>query len=68
MTDRAKTVADAYRACNPEKPLSAEDDRYVDLSESRGVEHIAELITWRIQNSEPAVQIKQLFTGHRGSG
>ncbi|MCI5208343.1 MAG: hypothetical protein D3910_06015, partial [Candidatus Electrothrix sp. ATG2] len=68
MTQRAKTIAEAYRACNPEKPLSAEDDRYVDLSESRGVQHIAELITWRIQNSEPAVQVKQLFTGHRGSG
>jgi hypothetical protein len=68
MTLRATTIAEAYRACNPEKPLSAEDERYVDLSESRGVQHIAELITWRIQNSEPAVQVKQLFTGHRGSG
>lgn len=68
MTTCATTIAEAYRACNPDKPLSAEDDRYVDLSDSRGVQHIAELITWRIQNSEPAVQVKQLFTGHRGSG
>ena len=68
MTQRAKTIADAYRACNPDRPLSAEDDRYVDLSESRGVQHIAELITWRVRNSEPTVQVKQLFTGHRGSG
>ena len=68
MTQRAKTIAEAYRACNPEKPLSAQDDRYVDLSESRGVQHIAELITWRIENSEPGMQVKQLFTGHRGSG
>lgn len=45
MTQRAKTITEAYRACNPDKPLSAEDDRYVDLSESRGVQHIAELIT-----------------------
>ena len=65
---RAWEIADAYRACNPDRPLSAEDDRYVDLSESRGVQHIAELITWRVRNSEPTVQVKQLFTGHRGSG
>lgn len=68
MTPRATTIADAYRACNPDKPLQPDDDRYVDLSASRGMRHIAELITWKIQNSGTDAQNKRLFTGHRGSG
>ena len=68
MTLRAKTIAEAYQVCNPEQPLQPDDDRYVDLSASRGMRHIAELITWKIQNSGADAQNKRLFTGHRGSG
>ncbi len=68
MTPRAKTIAEAYQVCNPDQPLQPDDDRYVDLSASRGMRHIAELITWKIQNSGTDAQNKRLFTGHRGSG
>jgi hypothetical protein len=68
MTTRATTIDDAYRACNPDQPLPPDDDRYVDLSASRGMRQIAGLITWKIQNSGTAAQTKRLFTGHRGSG
>jgi signal recognition particle GTPase len=68
MTDRAKTVDETYRVCNPEKPLQPDDDWYVDLTESRGVKQIAKSITRNIARSERDSQIKLLFTGHRGSG
>ncbi|WLE98618.1 MAG: hypothetical protein QTN59_07215 [Candidatus Electrothrix communis] len=68
MTLRAKTIADAYRACNPDKPLPPDDDRYVDLTANRGVKQIAKTVTRRIKRSEADARIKLLFTGHRGSG
>ncbi|MCP4607900.1 MAG: hypothetical protein GY845_04200 [Planctomycetes bacterium] len=68
MTPHAKTIAEAYRACNPHQPLPPDDDRYVDLTENRGVKQIAKTITRRIQRSEGDTRIKLLFTGHRGSG
>ena len=34
------TVDDAYKACNPEQPLTEMDDpRYVDLTEVRGIKN-----------------------------
>ncbi len=68
MTPRATTTAAAYRACNPSQPLLPDDDRYVDLTENRGVKQIAKTITRRIKRSEENARIKLLFTGHRGSG
>ena len=68
MTPRAKTIAEAYRACNPDKPLPPDDDRYVDLTANRGVKQIAGTITRNIARSEQDAQLKILFTGHRGSG
>jgi len=68
MIPRATTIAEAYRACNPLQPLPPDDDRYVDLTENRGVKQIAKTITRRIRRSEGDTRIKLLFTGHRGSG
>ena len=68
MTPRAKTIAEAYQVCNPDKPLSPDDDHYVDLTENRGVKQIAQTVTRRIKRSEADAHIKLLFTGHHGSG
>ena len=68
MPLRAKTIAEAYRACNPLQPLPPDDKRYVDLTENRGVKQIAKTVTRRIKRSEAHTHIKLLFTGHRGSG
>ena len=67
MTERAKNIDQVYRVCNPEHPLSAEDDRYVDLTESRGMKQLAQSVTRKIRRSEGDTQVKLLFTGHRGS-
>lgn len=68
MTERARTIDETYRACNPDQPLQPDDDRYVDLTESRGTRQIAKSIARNIARSEHNAQIKLLFTGHRGSG
>lgn len=68
MIPRATTIAEAYQACNPDKPLPPDDERYVDLTENRGVKQIAKTVTRRIKRSEADARIKLLFTGHRGSG
>ena len=33
---KANNIDDTYRFCDPEQPLNADDDRYIDLSKSRG--------------------------------
>ncbi|MCV6638884.1 hypothetical protein [Candidatus Albibeggiatoa sp. nov. NOAA] len=63
----ATNVDDAYRVCNPEQPLKADDTRYVDLTEVRGMKNFADTITKRIIRTAPAFH-KQLITGHRGCG
>ncbi len=68
MTQRAKIIDEVYRVCNPDKPLPPDDERYVDLTENRGVKQIAKTVTRRIRRSEAGARIKLLFTGHRGSG
>lgn len=68
MTNIAHNVDNTYRVCNPDQPLTADDERYVDLTESRGMHHIAETITRNIRRSDEFSQVKLLFTGHRGSG
>ncbi len=68
MTPRATTIAETYQVCNPDKPLAPDDNRYVDLTENRGVKQIAKTVTRRIKRSEADARIKLLFTGHRGSG
>lgn len=64
----ANNIDDAYRVCNPDLPLKADDTRYVDLTQSRGLKHIAKTITRNISRSDEHSQVKILFTGHRGSG
>ena len=68
MTQRAKTIDETYRACNPDKPLSPDDDRYVDLTGSRTLRQVVGTITRNIARSEQDAQLKILFTGHRGAG
>lgn len=73
MTILPTTVDDAYNAVNPDVPLyeGEADPRYVDLTDVRGGDDLAALITRRIRRSDrppsPA-PIKLLFTGHRGCG
>ena len=69
MTPKIATnIDEAYRVCNPDLPLKADDMRYVDLTESRGGKHFAKSITRNISRSDEYAQVKILFTGHRGSG
>lgn len=64
----ANNIDDTYRICDPDLPLKADDKRYVDLTESRGMKHIAKTITRNIRRSDEHSHVNILFTGHRGSG
>lgn len=64
----ATNLDEVYRACDPDKPLSALDERYVDLAEVRGTKVIATTIARRIERCNDGQFYQQLFTGHRGSG
>lgn len=64
----ATNLDDLYRACDPEKPLAADDkERYVDLSGVRGTRNLANSITRQITRSQSGYH-QQLVTGHRGCG
>lgn len=64
----ATNLDEVYRACDPDKPLAATDERYVDLSEARGTKVIAKTIARSISRCDAAQFHQQLLTGHRGSG
>ncbi|MDI9336643.1 MAG: hypothetical protein QM520_06415 [Gammaproteobacteria bacterium] len=64
----ATNLGEVYRACNPDQPLSARDDRYVDLAQARGTKVITTTMARRIENCHTGEFLQQLFTGHRGSG
>lgn len=64
----ATNLDEVYRACDPDKPLSALDERYVDLAGVRGTKVIATTIARRIERCNDGQFYQQLFTGHRGSG
>ena len=64
----ATNLDELFRACNPDHPLSADDERYVDLAEIRGTRNFAHSVTRSIRRSGREERIKCLFTGHRGSG
>ena len=66
--NRATNLDDVYRVCDPDRPLSADDDRYVDLSAVRGTKVIATTIARRIGRCTDGRYYQQLFSGHRGSG
>lgn len=68
MTEVATTLDEAYRVCNPDSPLRADDERYVDLSGIRGTKRIADTVTRRVRRSAAGEALQLLFTGHRGSG
>jgi hypothetical protein len=64
----ATNLDDLYRACDPEKPLAADDkEHYVDLSGVRGTKNLANSITRQITRSQSGCH-QQLVTGHRGCG
>ena len=71
---KANSLSRAWAVLDPEVPLSAGDERYVDLSSVRGgetvVEEIARHIRWTDQDLH--FQGKHfanlLVTGHRGNG
>ena len=64
----ATNVVDAYKQCNPDYALPADDNRYIDLSEVRG-ENIRIISTIRrsIERSDDNT-CTYLISGHRGSG
>lgn len=64
----ANNLDQAYRACDPDKPLAADDERYVDLSEVRGTRVLATKIARRISRCDKSQFHQQLITGHRGCG
>lgn len=64
----ATNLDDLFRACDPERPLAADDEqRYVELSEVRGTKNLAKSIARRIVRSRDDYH-QQLVTGHRGCG
>lgn len=67
----AQTVTEATNAVNPNRPLDATDDRYVDFTEWRSripvADGLARLIV-RTSQATPPEHTKVLFTGHKGSG
>ena len=64
----ATNVIEAYKQCNPDYALPADDNRYIDLSEVRG-ENIKIISTIRrsIERSDDNA-CTYLISGHRGSG
>ena len=64
----ATNLRDAYNACHPDRPLEPDDPRYVELSEHRGGFNLVGRLLWNIVNSSPTDYLKQLVSGHRGSG
>lgn len=64
----ANNLDEVYRACDPDKPLTADDERYVDLSEVRGTKVLATKIARRISRCDSNQFHQQLITGHRGCG
>lgn len=63
----ATTLKDAFNACDPSEPLSAGDERYVDLAPGRGDERgaVGQCCRRILISNRPLVQ---LFGGHRGCG
>ena len=64
----ANNLDEVYRVCDPDRPLSATDDRYVDLSSVRGTKVIATTIARRIRRCDGNQYHQELLTGHRGCG
>lgn len=63
----AKTIDEAFRACDPAEMLEANDPRYVDFSAGRGDEGMAvSQCRKRIERSDKP--LVQLLAGHRGCG
>lgn len=64
----ATNVIDAYKQCNPDYALPADDNRYVDLSEVRGEDiRVISTIRRSIERSDDNA-CTYLISGHRGSG
>lgn len=75
MSEPAKTLKSAYVECNPDAPLKANDDRYIDLANVRGedqafVTEITKAIIMSLPEGDAPSQsfYQQLVTGHRGCG
>lgn len=71
FTSPAATITAAYNAVNPDTVLAPDDPRYVDFTQWRGDESMADRLTrdiFRSNQSEPISFVKQIVAGHRGSG
>jgi len=67
MNYPAKTIKDAFNACDPAEQLTADDSRYVDFAEARGSDGAAASTCRKriLRSQRPLVQ---LLAGHRGCG
>ena len=67
----ARTTQEAYRNCDPGKPLLPGDEAYVDLSAVRNLDmSFVNRIAWTVEASEsnPGSIHTWLISGHRGCG
>lgn len=69
----ARTLEDAYRACEPDRPLSSDHPYYEDLTPGRGDHSVASLLR-RFNLHQPAEEdedasfVRVAFLSHRGAG
>ncbi len=65
----AVTPSQALRACHPETPVPAGDERYVDVAILRGsASPVADQFSFLIEAENGSNYVKGLVTGHRGNG
>ena len=65
--DSNNLLRDAFRACEPDRPLRGDDPRWQDLSAARGDDATASLIRlFELSNPEDKQHI--VFFSHRGAG
>lgn len=67
VPERATTVDDILRTCDPERPLESKDPRYEDLSPGRGDNTLRSLKKLLITRPE-GTWLHAAFLSHRGAG
>jgi energy-coupling factor transporter ATP-binding protein EcfA2 len=69
MVAKAKSIREAWQACDPQKPLPGRDDpNYVDLREARGGQGAIESLLLGVRWAGDGEFVRQLLIGHPGSG
>lgn len=65
--ETAHTVRQISRACEVDRPLPADDPRWLDLSPARG-DHAARKLLRRFEDKPAGEPLHMLFASHRGAG